>query len=168
MLQVLIELEKVLGEPCFPYFDMVAGTSTGGIIVAGLAQGLLFHLQTSIIGYYYLYFSLSNSSLIISVIHHFVYYINNPFAWSAKKMVFFTAILGRSLRECQKIYLRLKDLIFDSWTRPYNTAQLELFMQNELGTQTTLADIRWPRLNRWTIYNLWFSQIFFIFIRNSI
>ena len=36
----LYELEQKLGRPIAESFDLIAGTSTGGIIAAGLAQGM--------------------------------------------------------------------------------------------------------------------------------
>uniref|UniRef100_A0A0K0DPW3 phospholipase A2 n=1 Tax=Angiostrongylus cantonensis TaxID=6313 RepID=A0A0K0DPW3_ANGCA len=90
ILQILMAIEEEMKEPIFPYFDWVAGTSTGALIATALAQ-------------------------------------------------------GKTLRDCQHIYLRFKDLIFDGWTRPYNSAVLEMFMKEAIG-EKNLDDIKYPRL----------------------
>ena len=38
-LQMLKKIEEIAGIPCFELFDMVAGTSTGGIIAGLIASG---------------------------------------------------------------------------------------------------------------------------------
>ena len=49
---ILAEIEKHLPEPLYKYFDLIAGTSTGGIVA--LAIGLGFK-ATEIVGFYETY-----------------------------------------------------------------------------------------------------------------
>ena len=46
-----------------------------------------------------------------------------------------------SLRGAQRLYLRLKDQLFESWARPYDAAKLEKFIKQELNEATTMQDI---------------------------
>ena len=55
-------------------------------------------------------------------------------------------LLGKTPRECQHIYLRLKDQLFEGWVRPYSTAVLEDFIKREMSETTTLGDIQRPRI----------------------
>uniref|UniRef100_A0AC34FUR2 Phospholipase A2 n=1 Tax=Panagrolaimus sp. ES5 TaxID=591445 RepID=A0AC34FUR2_9BILA len=92
ILQLLNEIEKMVGEPLFQYFDWVAGTSTGAIIAAALAK-------------------------------------------------------GKSIRDCQKLYLRFKDSVFKGSRRPEHCSNaLVNFLQQEMGEKTLLSDIPWPRV----------------------
>lgn len=45
-----------------------------------------------------------------------------------------------TLRDVQRLYLRLKDQLFEGWARPYNTERLESFIKQELGPETTMAE----------------------------
>lgn len=90
IIQTLIAIEERLGDDIFKYFDWSAGTSTGSLIMAGLAT-------------------------------------------------------GKSLREMQQTYLLLKDRVFDGIIPPYDTVQLEKFIQDQFGTGT-VSEIEYPRL----------------------
>ncbi|CAJ0607980.1 unnamed protein product [Cylicocyclus nassatus] len=52
---------------------------------------------------------------------------------------------GKSLRECQHLYLRFKDFIFNKWTLPYDAAAVEEFMKETVGEET-MKEIDYPRL----------------------
>ncbi|KAI1725474.1 ankyrin repeats (3 copies) domain-containing protein [Ditylenchus destructor] len=54
--------------------------------------------------------------------------------------------IGQTLPQLQMVYLRFKDLIFEGWSRPYNSVVLESFIQAEMGEKTLFSDVKWPRL----------------------
>ncbi|XP_059053783.1 85/88 kDa calcium-independent phospholipase A2 [Achroia grisella] len=52
---------------------------------------------------------------------------------------------GKSLRECQRLYFRLKEQAFVGM-RPYPSETLENMLKEALGTETVMADIKHPKL----------------------
>lgn len=58
---------------------------------------------------------------------------------------FLIPLLGTSLRTMQKMYLRFKDALFDSWSRPYSAETLETFLQEMFGEETKLSDVKYPK-----------------------
>ncbi|XP_033211846.1 85/88 kDa calcium-independent phospholipase A2 isoform X2 [Belonocnema kinseyi] len=86
LVQTLLEVESVLGEPIVSYFDWVAGTSTGGILALGLAA-------------------------------------------------------GKTLKECQALYFRLKEEAFVGM-RPYNSEPFEKILKECLGAERVMLDIK--------------------------
>ncbi|XP_045450931.1 85/88 kDa calcium-independent phospholipase A2 [Melitaea cinxia] len=90
LVQILLNLEAIVGKPIIHCFDWVAGTSTGGILALALAS-------------------------------------------------------GKSLRECQRLYFRMKEQAFVG-IRPYPSEPLENILKECLGTETVMADIEHPKL----------------------
>ncbi|CAI4231912.1 unnamed protein product [Auanema sp. JU1783] len=80
-------------------------------------------------------------------------YLDSPvfsyFDWvagtSTGTLIASAIMTGKSLREIQKVYLRFKDELFDSWTRPYSSIALEEFMKKCIGGDVKLSDIKYPR-----------------------
>ncbi|XP_050549409.1 85/88 kDa calcium-independent phospholipase A2 isoform X1 [Spodoptera frugiperda] len=52
---------------------------------------------------------------------------------------------GKSLRECQRVYFRLKECAFIGM-RPYPSEALETILKDCLGTETVMSDIQHPKL----------------------
>ncbi|XP_017884788.1 85/88 kDa calcium-independent phospholipase A2 [Ceratina calcarata] len=52
---------------------------------------------------------------------------------------------GKSLRECQALYFRIKEEAFVG-TRPYNSEGLERVLKNSLGAKTVMSDIKKPKV----------------------
>lgn len=52
---------------------------------------------------------------------------------------------GKSLRECQRLYFRLKEQAFVGM-RPYPSETLENMLKEYLGAETVMADIKRPKL----------------------
>ncbi|KAL0822332.1 hypothetical protein ABMA28_004431 [Loxostege sticticalis] len=52
---------------------------------------------------------------------------------------------GKSLRDCQRLYFRMKEVAFVGM-RPYPSDPLENILKDCLGTETVMADIKHPKL----------------------
>lgn len=52
---------------------------------------------------------------------------------------------GKTLKECQRIYFKLKEQTFVGM-RPYPSEPLEAMLQEILGTDTVMTDIKEPKL----------------------
>ncbi|CAG2182865.1 unnamed protein product, partial [Oppiella nova] len=48
--------------------------------------------------------------------------------------------------DCRKLYFKLKDKVFVGLIRPYESEPLEKFLQNALGEDTRMGDIKAPRI----------------------
>lgn len=52
---------------------------------------------------------------------------------------------GKTMRECLGIYFRMKDHTFTGM-RPYDSEPLESILKESFGTETVMADIKYPKV----------------------
>lgn len=72
-------------------------------------------------------------------------YVSGALTTGNVSLLFLIPLLGTSLRTMQKMYLRFKDALFDSWSRPYSAETLETFLQEMFGEETKLSDVKYPK-----------------------
>lgn len=96
LVQILLNLEAIVGKPIIHCFDWVAGTSTGGILALALAS-------------------------------------------------------GKSLRECQRLYFRMKEHAFVG-IRPYPSEPLENILKECLGMLTMKIPFLYLLFNSINLY----------------
>ena len=53
-------------------------------------------------------------------------------------------VTGKTVLECQILYMKLKDKVFVD-SKPYNTKPLEELLQAEFGLETKMFDIKEPK-----------------------
>ncbi|KFD72712.1 hypothetical protein M514_01837 [Trichuris suis] len=53
---------------------------------------------------------------------------------------------GKTLRECQMVYLRMKDLLFEDHKRPYDSDAMERHIKEHIGLETRMTDISKPKM----------------------
>ena len=77
------------------------------------------------------------------------YPINQVFDWisgtSTGGIVALGLAVGKTVRELQALYMRLKDTVF-AGSKPYSAEKMEQFLKKEFGQETKMRDIRRPRV----------------------
>uniref|UniRef100_A0A5S6R1A0 phospholipase A2 n=1 Tax=Trichuris muris TaxID=70415 RepID=A0A5S6R1A0_TRIMR len=53
---------------------------------------------------------------------------------------------GKTLRECQMVYLRMKDMLFEDRKRPYDSDAMERQIKEHIGLDTRMTEITKPKL----------------------
>ena len=117
MIQMLMEIEAIVGRPIKHCFDWIGGTSTGGILALAIARGMPAYII-------WLDFVLSHCVLSFAVIER--------------------CFSGFSLKHLKGLFVRMKDEVFKG-SRPYDSCMLESMLKREFGETSVMTDIVYPK-----------------------
>ncbi|CAI5451243.1 unnamed protein product [Caenorhabditis angaria] len=67
-------------------------------------------------------------------------------ATSTGSYIMSTLLVGQNIRQAQRYYLQFKDLLFDSWKRPYDANILEGLMKRLFGENLKMGEVKYPKI----------------------